>query len=232
MEDRWLQVEEHTLTGGPFPTLLLAGHDERHGLVGFQEIPGVQPAEVQARLEQIRAGEWDRVAELMLSSSRKLASAGADFLICPDNTIHQAFDRVASESPLPWIHIAEPVTSRAREKELKKLLIMGTEFLMSGPVYPDFLSKAGIAFEIPDDEDRRLINNIIFNELVNGIFTSESRAYFDTVIHFMKDRGCDGVVMGCTEIPLLLDPAVSPLPLLDSTRLLAEAAVREALRED
>jgi len=183
-------------------------------------------------LEQIRAGEWDRVAELMLSSSRKLASAGADFLICPDNTIHQAFDRVASESPLPWIHIAEPVTSRAREKELKKLLIMGTEFLMSGPVYPDFLSKAGIAFEIPDDEDRRLINNIIFNELVNGIFTRESRAYFDTVIHFMKDRGCDGVVMGCTEIPLLLDPAVSPLPLLDSTRLLAEAAVREALRED
>ncbi len=183
-------------------------------------------------MEQIRAGDWDRVADLMLSSAGKLASAGADFLICPDNTIHQAFDRVASESPLPWIHIAEPVTSRAREKELKKLLIMGTEFLMSGPVYPDFLSKAGIAFEIPDAEDRRLINNIIFNELVYGVFTSESRAYFDTVIHFMKDKGCDGVVMGCTEIPLLLDPAVSPLPLLDSTRLLAEAAVRKALRED
>ena len=131
-------------------------------------------------MEHIRAGDWNNVAALMLSSSRKLA-------------------------------------------------VLGTDYLMTGPVYRDALRKSGISWVIPEAAERESINSIIFEELVYGVFTSESLGYFISVIHRMKDLGCDGVILGCTEIPLLVEPAESPLPLLDSTRLLAEAAVRESL---
>lgn len=180
--------------------------------------------------ECVEAWDWAKVAKLMLSSARRLAHAGADFLICPDNTIHQAFDMVAEKSPLPWLHIAEVVRSKAQEKGLKRLAVLGTEFLMNGPVYRDILKKSGIETEIPNAPDQKLINKIILNELVYGVYSSESREYFISVIGGMKALGCDGVILGCTEIPKLMHPGESPLPLLDSTRLLAGAAVEEALR--
>lgn len=183
-------------------------------------------------MAHIRSGDWSEVAKLMLSSSRKLAAIGAQFAICPDNTIHQAFDLVTAHSPIPWIHIAEAVAQEARTRELKTLAITGTKYLMTGPVYPDTLSKFEVACQIPEEPDRERINTIIFKELVNGVLTEESRLYFNTVIQKMKDQGCDGVVLGCTEIPLLVDPNNCPLPTLDSTRLLGRAALKEALRED
>ncbi len=103
---------------------------------------------------------------------------------------------------------------------------------MTGPVYPDTLTKFGLTVQIPDESDRERIDTIIFKELVNGVFSEEARLYFNAVIQKMKDRGCDGVVLGCTEIPLLVDPRDCPLPTLDSTRLLARAALREAIKED
>ena len=177
----------------------------------------------------IRSGNWAQVAELMLSSAERLAAIGAQFAICPDNTIHQAFDRVASRSPIPWLHIADTVAHEAQSMGLRALAVTGTKYLMTGPVYTDRLSRFGISVQIPDETDRVRINTIIFKELVNGVLTEESRLYFNTVIAKMKERGCDGVVLGCTEIPLLVDPIDCPLPTLDSTRLLARAALREAL---
>ena len=177
----------------------------------------------------IRAGDWEQVAGLMLSSVRKLADAGADFVICPDNTIHQAFTLVAAESPVPWLHIAEAVAREARLRELKHLGITGTKYLMTGPVYPETLASFGIKTAIPDADDREKIDAIIFNELVRGILTEESRLYFNTVVRGLKERGCDAVVLGCTEIPLLVDTHDCPLPTLDSTRLLARAALAKAL---
>jgi aspartate racemase len=180
----------------------------------------------------IRAGDWDKVAELMLSSARKLAAVGADLVICPDNTIHQAFGLVASQSPIPWLHIADEVGREARRLGLRTLAVTGTKYLMTGPVYPEALRRFGIATRIPDEPDREQIDTIIFKELVSGILREESRRYFNRVIGGMKDLGCDGVALGCTEIPLLVDPADCPLPVLDSTRLLARAALREALTGD
>lgn len=177
----------------------------------------------------IRSGNWQGVAELMLSSARKLSDIGADFAICPDNTIHQALDLVIAEFPIPFLHIAEAVAEEAKRNGYKKLAITGTEYLMTGPVYPEILKKFNISFEIPDEDDRKKINNIIFRELVNGIFFEESRLYFNKVIKKLKTRGCDAVVLGCTEIPLLIDPGNSPLPVLDSTRLLARTALNKAL---
>ncbi|MBN1274187.1 MAG: amino acid racemase [Candidatus Aminicenantes bacterium] len=180
----------------------------------------------------IRYGNWPEVAKLMLSSVKKLEAIGAQLAICPDNTIHKAFDLVVSDSPIPWLHIAGVVANEAKSRRFKTLAITGTKYLMTGPVYPDVLRRYGIAFQIPMESERERIDAIIFSELVNGVFSEQSRRYFNTVIQRMKDQGCDGVVLGCTEIPLLVDPNDCPLPTLDSTRLLARAALMEALKED
>jgi aspartate racemase len=177
----------------------------------------------------VRAGAWDDVAELMVSSARKLASIGADFAICPDNTVHQAFDLVAAQSPIPWLHIADAVARDAEARGLRTLAVTGTKYLMTGPVYRDALRKAGIECRIPDETDRQWIDDVIFNELVNGVFTDAARSRFNAIVASMKRDGCDGVVLGCTEIPLLVDPGDCPLPTLDSTRLLARAALDEAI---
>ena len=177
----------------------------------------------------IRAGDWEKVAALMLSSTQKVSQIGAEFAICPDNTIHEAFDLVKEKSPIPWLHIAEAVANKAIENGFKQLAILGTKYLVTGPVYPVTLEKFDIASQIPQEDDRERIDEIIFKELVNGIFTEKSRRYFNAVIEQLKGRGCDAAVLGCTEIPLLVDPDDCPLPVLDSTRLLSRAALKEAL---
>ena len=177
----------------------------------------------------IEANDWTGVAELMLSSADKLAKAGADFMICPDNTIHQAFDLVEHRSPRPWLHIAREVANEATRANYKRIGVLGTRYLMEGPVYPEKLKAARLEFRIPGDRQREKINQIIFDELVNAQFLPRSLAYFTEVIRALKDEGCDAVVLGCTEIPLLVVPESSPLPTLDSTRLLSRAAVRKAI---
>jgi len=177
----------------------------------------------------IRKGDWKGVSELMLSSVEKLYKIGAEFAITPDNTIHEAYGFVIERSPIPWLHIAEAVAEAAREKGYSKLAILGTKYLMTGPVYPETLKKYGMTYEIPDEEDRERIDRVIFQELVNGIFQESSRRYFNEVMEKLKKKGCDAAVLGCTEIPLIVDPDDSPLPTLDSTRLLARAALRYAI---
>jgi aspartate racemase len=180
-------------------------------------------------MKYAETGDWAGVAELMLSSAEKLAKAGADFLICPDNTIHQAFDLVEHRSPRPWLHIAREVTREAQRCQYRNLAVLGTRYLMEGPVYGETLKAAGIDHRVPGAEQRERMNRIIFDELVNSQFLPGSLAYYVEVIRSMKDEGCDAVVLGCTEIPLLVTPESSPLPVLDSTRLLAQAAVQKAI---
>ena len=156
-------------------------------------------------------------------------SSGSEFRHLPDNTIHQALEFVKPQSPIPWLHIAETVTEEAQKQGFSKLGVLGTKYLMTGPVYSETLKKSGISHEIPGDNDRERIDEIIFHELVNGLFTEESRNYFNDVMQTLKQKGCDAAVLGCTEIPLVVDPNDAPLPTLDSTRLLARAAIREAL---
>jgi aspartate racemase len=177
----------------------------------------------------IYANDWPGVAELMLSSAEKLAQMGADFLICPDNTIHQALDLVQQRSPRPWLHIAQEVANEARRSHFKRLGVLGTRYLMEGPVYPEKLKAAGLEHRIPGAQERDRINQIIMDELVNAQFTPRALAYFQEVIRILADQGCDAAVLGCTEIPLLVTPDSSSLPTLDSTRLLAKAAVKKAV---
>ena len=179
-------------------------------------------------MRYIETDDWHGVADLMMSSVKKVAQVGADFAICPDNTIHQAFELIVEESPIPWLHIAEEVAAEAQRHKYGCLGILGTQYLMEGPVYPKKLVATGIEYEIPAEKDRERINTIIFDELINGRFTGESRIYFSSVIDQLQNQGCDAVVLGCTEIPLLVTQEVSSLPILDSTRLLARAALKRA----
>jgi aspartate racemase len=173
--------------------------------------------------------DWQSVAKLMLDSAHKLRAAGAEFLISPDNTIHRAFQFVQPDSPLPWLHIVEVVAAEAKRRGFQRLAITGTQYTMRGPVYPEKLEHLGIAHLSPEDEEVHGINKIIFGELVKGVFKPESVSYFQQVIQRMKAEGCDAVVLGCTEIPLIINDGNSPLPTLDSTRLLARAALQLAL---
>jgi aspartate racemase len=178
----------------------------------------------------IRRGDWPGVASLLLASARTVAAAGAAFAICPDNTVHQAFDLVAAESPIPWLHIARVVAEAAQGSGFRRLGVLGTRYLMEGPVYAQALERCGIACVIPDRPDRERVNAIIFEELVCGVLQDATRAYFQELIGKLAARGCDAVVLGCTEIPLIVEPDRAPLPTLDSTRLLARAALRRSLQ--
>ena len=180
-------------------------------------------------MRHVRANDWRGLAEVLLASARKVAQAGAAFAICPDNTYHQAFEYMIPRSPIPWLHIAETVAQEARRLGYVRLGILGTKYLMEGTTYPVALEKFGIESEIPDEADRGRINEIIFKELVKGIYPEVSRLYFNEVTSRLKARGCDAVVLGCTEIPLIVRPDDSPLPTLDSTRLLARAALKRAV---
>lgn len=169
------------------------------------------------------------VAALMLASAHKLAATGADFLICPDNTIHQAFSLVEPHSPLPWLHIAEVVAAEAASRGFRRIGITGTRWLVDSEVYPEKFSARGLDCLRPNNAERDETSRIIMDELVAGVFKPESVAYFQQVMARMKTEGCDAVVLGCTEIPLIISDANAPLPTLDSTRLLARAALRRCL---
>ena len=203
---------------------------EGAGLLGPHDHPeitlhGFSLSSYQGLIDDDR---WDAVGEMLLESAARLVQSGAQLLICPDNTVHQGLDLIRERSPAPWIHIAEEVSDEARRRGFKRLAILGTRFLMEGSVYRSKLAPAGIDYRVPNTEQRTRINQIIYDELVYARFLPGSRAYFQNVISDLADNGCDAVALACTEIPLLISGTDSPLPILDSTRILARAALRKA----
>jgi aspartate racemase len=183
-------------------------------------------------MQCIYRNDWAAVADIMLSSARKLQAAGADFLICPDNTIHQGLPFIQNRLPIPWLHIADVVAAHAVERGFVRLGLTGTRWLVDSSVYPDKLIERRLQFARPSIAERDEINRLIMEELVRGIFAPRTTEYFAAVIARLRDgEGCDAVVLGCTEIPLIINDGNSPLPTLDSTRLLARAALRRAVSD-
>jgi len=174
--------------------------------------------------------DWRGVGELMLASAQNLARTGADFLICPDNTVHRALPYIESLSPLPWLHIVEVVAAEARAQGRRRIGLTGTRWLVDSDLYPQKLEAVGLECVRPGEREREEINRIIMEELVRGVFRPEASAYFQQVIADLKGQRCDAVVLGCTEIPLVVSDETSALPTLDSTRLLARAALRRAVQ--
>jgi aspartate racemase len=176
------------------------------------------------------AENWDQVSETILESAHKLARIGAEFLICPDNTVHVSIDPIIERSPLPWLHIAEEVAREAKARGYTRVGLLGTQPLMEGPVYPRRFDLVGIQLVTPTLEQRQQVQKYIVDELIYGILLPDTRKYFQSLIEGFRQQGCDAVGLCCTEIPLLISPEDSVLPTLDSTRLLARAALREATR--
>lgn len=165
----------------------------------------------------------------MLSSARKLAAAGADFVICPDNTIHGALPHIEHALPLPWLHIADTVAAEAERRGYRRVGLTGTRWLVEGDVYPRRLARLGIDCLQPTPGERDAIDRIIMDELVAGVFEPASVATLQRAIDRFRSAECDAVVLGCTEIPLIIGDANASLPTFDSTRLLARTALRHAI---
>ena len=183
-------------------------------------------------LKYVESSDWEGLADLMTASAEKLIKIGADFLICPDNTNHLAFEYLEKRAGVKWLHIAEEVADVAKNLGFKKVGVLGTRFIMESSIYPDKFESKGIDYMIPGAEQRAKINTIIFDELVPGIIKEDSKRYLLSAIDDLKSKGCDSVVLGCTEIPLIVFEADSSLPTLDSTRILARAALKYAIRDN
>ena len=165
--------------------------------------------------------DWQGVGELMLSSANKLAKIGADFLICPDNTIHQALPYIEAQLPLKWLHIAEAVAAQAVGRRFRRLGLTGTRYLVESDVYPEKLKARGLEYVRPQPDEREEMNRIIMEELVYGVFKPEAVATFQRVIERMKTRAATPWSLAAPRFRLLMNDTNSPLPTLDSTRLLA-----------
>jgi aspartate racemase len=204
---------------------------EALALVGKHDHPRITMDSIpMARwLPAFDAGDYAGVAQFMLESARLLAAAGADFAICPDNSAHLAWEHVQAGTPIPWLHIATVVGEEARRRGFRRVGILGTRYTMGGPVYVKALGALGMEAVVPEAADFERVDRIIFDELVNGVFSDASRAFYNDVIARLAARGCDAAALVCTEIPLLVREDEAPLPTLDSTRLLARAALRKAL---
>jgi len=177
----------------------------------------------------IEKGDWNGVASLWLSSIRKLEAAGADFAICPDNTVHKAFEKVAVMSPIPLISITETAARECKVWGYQKVGVLGTKYTMQGPIYRDELSKLQIEMVVPDEAGRKTVDSIIFEELVLGNVMKSSTESMTKIIKKMKESDCEAVILGCTEIPLMINSENSPLPVIDSTRLLSQKALEYSL---
>jgi amino-acid racemase len=177
-------------------------------------------------------GNYLSIRDTLAMSVRRLAGAGADFFVCPDNTAHLALEQPGEDLALPGLHIAEVVADQAARDGRTRVAVLGTSYTMDGPVYPRALGSRGIAIELPDSDDRRVLNRIIFDELVHAVFTDPSRQEYVRIIGRLAGRGCDAAALACTEIPMLVAPEDSPIPTLDSTRLLAHAAFDAAVGKE
>ena len=200
-------------------------------LVGKNDHPRITMDSIPlaAWMPSFAGGDYQGVARFMLDSALVLAAAGADFAICPDNSAHLAWEHVQAETPIPWLHIARVLGAEAHDHGYRRVGVLGTRFTMEGPVYGDTLAAMDIETVVPDADDVETVDRIIFCELVDGVVSDASRRAYGDVIARLGKRGCDAVALACTEIPLLVAPDDSPLPTLDSTRLLATAALRQAL---
>jgi aspartate racemase len=204
-------------------------YTERFGDYGYPEII-IYSVSFQPYVDWPRAERWDLVAEGLSAAARKLEAAGADFFVVATNTMHIVFDEIAASVGIPGLSLLDAVRDYASARGMRTLGLLGTSFTMEKPFYQDALGESGIRVIVPDSGDRDVINNVIYDELVRGVVRDESRRHFVRVIDELASRGAEGVILGCTEIPLLIQAEYCDLPLLDSTRIHAEAALQYALQ--
>jgi aspartate racemase len=172
---------------------------------------------------------WEEVYQIILKSARNLEDAGAEIIIIATNTIHKIFEELTMEINTPMISIMDATAEAIKEKSITRVGLLGTIFTMQADFYQDSLSKYGIEVIVPNKEDQNYVNTVIWDELTHHILTSESKKGYSEVIKRLESEGAEGVILGCTEIPLLITQEDSPIPVFDTTTLHALAALRKSV---
>lgn len=184
-----------------------------------------------AEIEALQhAGRWDEATALLVEAARRLERGGADFLVLCTNTMHRMAEDLQAAIGLPLLHIADPTAKRIKAAGLRRVGLLGTAFTMEQEFYKGRLAERhGLEVLVPDDRDRALVHRVIYDELVRGVVEPSSRAAYREIIGRLVAGGAQAVILGCTEIMLLVRPEDSPVPLFDTTTIHAEAAVELAL---
>lgn len=175
--------------------------------------------------------KWEELDILMTEAAKRLQVGGADFIMLATNTMHMCVDAIKEEIEIPFLHIAQATCSAINSKELKKVALLGTKFTMEKDFYKSILNEGDVEVIIPNEDERNVVHNIIYEELVQGVINDESREKFKTIISRLQREGAEGVVLGCTEIPLLISQDDVEIEVFDTTRIHAEKAVEMALKQ-
>lgn len=183
-----------------------------------------------AEIERMQSsGEWDAAGELLASEARALQAAGAEIIVLCTNTMHKVAEYIENAIDVPFLHLVDVTADAILESEVSTVLLLGTRFTMEEPFYRERMESRGVKVIVPNEMDRALVNTVIYDELVVGHVTDSSRRAFQTIIAAGVDAGAQGVILGCTEIELLIGPSDAQIPVFASTTLHATAAVDMAL---
>ena len=203
-------------------------YTERFGDYGYPQIL-IYSVSFQTYVDWPKEGRWELVAEGLSQAARSLELAGADVILIATNTMHIVFDEVAASVDVPMLSLLDAVGEAIEARGMRTVGLLGTAFTMEKTFYQDALAERGITILLPEEEDRKRVNDVIYDELVAGVMRAASREVFLGIIEDLEARGAEGVILGCTEIPLLVSQELSALPLFDTTTIHAEAALRYAV---
>jgi len=203
-------------------------YTERFGDYGYPEII-IYSVSFQPYVDWPREERWDLVAQGLSEGAKKLEAAGADFIVIATNTMHLVFDQVQASVHVPMLSLLDAVGEAILSRGMKQVGLLGTQFTMEKTFYQEALAQKGITVLTPDAEERKYVNAVIYDELVANQIRDESRAGFVAIINKLAERGAEGIILGCTEIPLLVSEEDTPIPLFDTTTIHAEASLRYAV---
>jgi aspartate racemase len=203
-------------------------YTERFGDYGYPEVV-IYSVSFQPYVDWPQQERWDLVAQGLSEAAQKLEAAGTDFIVIATNTMHLVFDQVQASVNVPMLSLLDVVAEAILARGMKTVGLLGTKFTMEKTFYQDALALKGISVLVPDADDHEYVNTVIYDELVAGQIRDESRAGFVAIIKKLAERGAEGVILGCTEIPLLVSEEDAGMPLFDTTVIHAEAALTYAL---
>ena len=203
-------------------------YQERYGDYGFPEIV-IYSVSFQQYEDWMISGNWDAIAEGLTQAVLSLRNGGADFGVIATNTMHKVFPQIQEASPIPLLSIIDATAESIQNQNMKTIGLLGTRFTMKEPFYREGLAKFGIDTLIPNENDLKIVDDIIFNELGRGILRQESRQKYVEIVSRLHDRGAEGIILGCTEIPLLISERDCSVPLFNTTVLHAEKALEYSL---
>ena len=205
-------------------------YTERFGDYGYPEVL-IYSVSFQPYVDWPNQDRWDLVADGLSQAAQKLVAAGAEVILIATNTMHLVFDEVQARVEVPMLSLLDATAEAIQGRGLSRVGLLGTRFTMEKSFYQDALARHGISTLVPDADDRAYVNRVIYDELVAGQIRDESRVGYLAIIHKLAEQGAQGIILGCTEIPLLVDEAGAGIPLFDTTQIHAEAALNYAVQD-